>query len=418
MPKIKVSINLSVLLQLTSHASRARAGKPEDAMGFLTGIMKKGKNTVEIQVTDSQPGFEDEFMEKPFPRKAFVKGRTLAATMGKKRRKSKKGSPERKVNIIGWYHTHTRENASMSVMDKINHLSLQNIMVTDEEGQTQDTIEHMYQGAQKEETTGSGSNKEPSILEEGGIALIYSPSLFHKKAPFKKYLKIYAFAGNEAPDSVLLSGFTEVSGCSIKTDLDESMEFVCRISGKLPQDRQPTRTIATPKEAVTRKKPTAKKGGGWQKKPAAIPEKKTKKPDPAPPSSGPAKIRKLTRKRLQNYLSKEEKVKANIAAVQKMIDQGEDVARITTALKKARVSLDKLGTKLKEEMLPMENSTKPGEQALFLEAKRYLFALREQGAELDTMISKMYYKVLGDLSSKNGEEGKEEMELLSGADPR
>ena len=391
--KTKLAINLSVLLRVVHHThhARSRQGPTKDVMGFLEGVVHERKDCREVEVLNCHPAVEEEFMEKPFAGEVFMKGKELCSSLDKKQMKRGRGgkgdSEPSHHQIVGWYHTHLRESTSMTVMDKINHLSLLDIMVSDESGQLQGTLENMFEGKRD---AGAGKSEGGGIIHDAGIALIFSPSLFMKHAPFNRYLKFYAFDNTEHGNSVLLSSFKELKTCNIRTDLETSLRFMGELaetmSGVPPEASLPHQPPEGKRSRAAAGVSASKKKGGAGRGMKVGKEKPSRK--------------KLDRECLDKYTKKEESIRKRIEKIKKMISNREDVSTITTQLKKTKLYLDKLSKMLQRDMKTLPESREAEDTILGTDCTILMRKLREHNTELDRLISEMYYKVLTDLSDE------------------
>jgi len=379
----KVTIKLSALLRLvyTTLLSRARQDPPKDVMGFLEGVVREEKARCDIEICSFHPVLEEEFMEKPFAREVFVGGKKLAAKLAQAKKAS--GSP--RPQLVGWYHTHSKESAVMSVMDKINHLSLLDITVSDEEGEVQGTLENMFEG--KRDATASKKG-EGSIIHEGGVGLVFSPPLFLKKATFNRYLKLYYFGSKKDEKTILLSHFKELRSCNIRTDLADTLLLMSELASELGAGRT----------AASRATGPGSKAG-----PGTLTDSRTMKQKK--PAGKGAKSSKKTRKKLDKqcldtYAKKEEGLRKRIERIKKMIENREDISSITSYLKETRDYIDKLGKLLQRDMKTVQDSKGANGTMLRTDCAILVRKLREHSTELDKLISEMYYKVLTDLSDE------------------
>ena len=361
--RTKVRVNLSVLFNIVHSICRCQSkeGEVKEVMGFLGGMVKEKNNVKEIKILKCYPAVEEEFMEKPFSSEVFEKGKAFSTSLRKE--KETKGE----LSVVGWYHTHSKGSPAMSIMDKINHISLLDATIIQEE---ENEVEGKMEGG-----VGiiSGSC--------GGVALIFSPSLFLRKVPFPGYLKIYYY-NTSKKSSFFLSNFEELRSYNIQTDIDESLDFVktvteTSISSKNGKESRKREDKITPKS----------------ENPLAAQMKKKKWKHEAE--------KKLTREKMQGLIKKEGAVERSIAEIRRMIKNDEDISEITERLKKAKLYLEKFMLVVQKEEKVLRFSTSEEEKRLHRECKVLMHKLKEHNIQLDKIISEMYYKVLAELAEEN-----------------
>jgi hypothetical protein len=393
-----VIIRLSVLLKLAYLSQKARAHKPRtDIMGFLEGKLHREKSgKLKLDLTGCHPVLESEFMEKAFPDEVFRKGKELCATLD---RAKAKGDSKEGRRLLGWYHTHTKPTAAMSVMDRINHISLLDLMVADENGGLQGTLKDIYQGEEAGSKTKGESGKESSeeddgIIGEDGVALVYCPGLQEKGKALKDYLKVYAFSDSGMQKDLPISDFTELTGCRLENDLDGCLETMAKL-GRLAAS-QP---VATEEKASF--EPEKKQARRTRAKTGSLAKGKTR----ASKTKGKGKKKRggrkpLDRAGLEVYINKEAQVKKRLDKVEAMVQEKKNVATITTKLKETRVYLDKLSSSLEKEQKLLMDAKDPDTVAVRRDFEELVMRLRRHSTELEKIIAEMYYKVLGDLSDE------------------